>query len=139
MESYMATILRMTDRINLKIDEVTFIIAPLSYQRKQELASCTKIVNGEEHFDLLKSQALYIKYSLKDVKGITDVDGKDYELQFEGDCLTDDCVSEILSLEQREKLNIASWQLLNGLNDLKDPVTGDKLEGVELEVLSQGK
>lgn len=129
----MSKILRMSDRLHLKIDDITFVIAPLNYFRKQELASCTKIVKGEEHFDLVKSQALYIKYALKEVIGLKNYDDSDYELEFEGDCLTDDCVSEILNLEQREKLNISAWQLLNGVKELEN------VEGVELEVKSSGK
>ena len=135
----MSKILKMSDRINLTVGDITFVIAPLNYLRKQELASCTKIVKGEEHYDLLKSQALYIKYALKDIKGLEDYEGNEYKLSFEGDCLTDDCVSEILNLEEKEKLTIAAWQLLNGIKELVDPVTGEKLEGIELKVTSSGK
>lgn len=129
----------MSDRINLEIGELTFVLAPLDYLKKQELASCTKIIKGEEHYDLLKSQALYIKYALKDVKGLEDYNGDEYTLSFEGNSLTDDCVSEILNLEEKEKLTIAAWQLLNGIKELRDPITGEKLEGVELKVTSPGK
>ena len=135
----MSKILRLTDRINLEIGDITFVLAPLSYYQKQEIASCTRIVNGEETFDLMRAQFLYIKNGLKEVKGVTGFDDNPYELEFEGDILTDNCVSEIMNLEQREKLNIAAWQLLNGIKDLTDPVTGEELEGVKLEVKSQGK
>lgn len=135
----MAKILKMSDRIHLKIDEITFVIAPLSYMQKQELASCTKIIKGEEHYDLLRAQALYIKYGLKDVIGIEDYDGNEYKLEFEGDYLSDNCVSEVLSLDQRTTLTTSAWQLLNGIQELKDPITGEKLEGVELEVKSEKK
>lgn len=122
----------MSDRIHIKIDDITFVIAPLNYLRKQELAECTKLQDGKETFDLLKAQIYYIKYALKEVKGIKNYDGSDYELEFEGDCLTDNCVSEILNLEQREKLNIVAWQQLNGIKELED------VEGVELEVKTSG-
>lgn len=128
----------MTDRINLDIDGVTFVLAPLNYLQKQDLSSCTRIEKGEEQFDLLKSQALYIKYSLKGIKGLTQYDGNDYVLDFEGDNLTDNCVSEILNLEQREKLSTAAWTLLNGIQEITDH-NGKALEGVYLEVIPGGK
>lgn len=135
----MAKILRMSDRIHLKIDEITFVLAPLNYYQKQEIAGCTKMDGGNEVFDLLKAQFTYIKYGLKDIIGIEDYDGNKYELEFNGDELTENCVSEIMNLDQREKLTVSAWQLLNGVKELTDPVSGEPLEGVELEVKSQGK
>lgn len=132
----MAKILRLKDRIKLTIGEVTFKIAPLSYLQKQKLAGCTKMQDGKEIYDLARAQAMYIKFALKDIEGVEDYSGNKYELSFEGDELTDECVSEIFHLEEREKLNIAAWQLIQGVQDLKDPVTGEALEGVDLEVES---
>ena len=132
----MAKLMRLKDRVKLTIGEVVFTIAPLNYAQKQELSECTRISGGEEVFDLLKAQVLYIKYALKDIDGVEDYNGDKYELEFDGDVLTDDCVSEILCLEQKEKLTIAAWQILNGIQELRDPVTGKKLSGVKLEVES---
>ena len=128
----------MKDRISLKIGKVTFKLAPMTYLHKQELAQCTRLVSGEEHFDLLLAQSIYIKYSLKEVDGLKLYDGSKYELEFEGDYLTDGCVSEILNIEEKEKFCTAAWQLLNGVKELTNPVTGKKLTGVKLEVI-QGK
>ena len=132
-------ILRLTDRVNLRIGDVTFVIAPLNHFQKIELSNCTTIKNGEDHYDLLRAQALYLKYAIKDVSGIEDYEGNEYKLEFNNDELTDDCVSEILSLDQRSTLTTCAWQLLNGIKELIDPVTGDKLDGVELEVTFKGK
>lgn len=126
----------MKDRISFKIGSVSFILSPLSYLQKQELSDCTRMVAGEQHFDLVKAQSLYVKYSLKDIKGLKDYNGEDYKLEFDGDFLTDDCVSEILNLEEREKLTNASWQILNGIKPLEDPVTGKKLAGVKMEIIA---
>lgn len=136
----MAKILRMSDRIVFKIDDLKFKIAPLSNDRKNEIAACMKYQGGEQVYDLLKAQHLYMKYGLKDVEGIETYDGKKYKLEFEGDHLTDECVSEIFYLEQKGKLLTAAWQVLNGITDqLSDPMTGEKLDGVELEVESTAK
>jgi hypothetical protein len=131
----MAKILRMSDRLNFKIGSVEFIIAPLSNDRKLELAQCMRYQGGEQEYDLLRAQHLYVKYGLKGMKGVEDCEGNDYELEFEGDCLTDDCVSEVFYLEEKTLFLTAAWQVLNGLtNTLVDPVSGKKLKGVELKV-----
>ena len=135
----MAKILRLSDRIKLTIGEVVFTIAPLNYFQKIELSNCTMIRNGEDHYDLLLAQSLYLKYGIKGMTGVKDCDGNDYELEFKGDELTDECISEILHLEQRNKLTTAAWQLLNGIQELADPLTGKKLKGVKVEVVSSGK
>ena len=135
----MAKILRLTDRIKITIEEITFTISPLSHQKKLELANCTKIVDGENVYDLFKAQTLYLKNCLKDIEGVEGFDGEKYELEFDGDELTDDCLSEVLNLEQRHMLTSASWQLLNGYKELLDPITGEKLDGVSVEVVSKGK
>jgi hypothetical protein len=132
-------ILRLTDRIRLTIGDVVFVLAPLSHFQKIDLSNCTTIRNGEDSYDLLAAQALYIKYSVKSIEGLETYDGNKYELEFNGDELTDNCVSEILSLEQKSTLAISAWQLLSGIKDLVDPTTGEKLEGVELEVVGSGK
>lgn len=130
----MARILRLRDRVNLQIGEVKFTLAPLSHFQKQELAECTRIKDGEEIFDLTKAQALYIKYSLKGIDGVENYDGTKYELEFENGALTDDCVSEVLCIEQKKELLTAAWQILNGIQELIDPVTKKPLEGVDLSV-----
>lgn len=135
----MAKILSMKDRIKLTIGEIVFTIAPLSYGNKQELLSCTKVVNGEDHYDLLKAQALYIKYAVKGVEGIKKHSGEAYGLEFEGGFLTDDCVSELLSIECREELMVAAWQQLNGAQSVVNPVTFEKMEGIKVEVETEGK
>ena len=132
-------ILRLSDRIKLDIGGVVFTIAPLNQFQKINLANCTTIRNGQDHYDLLGAQALYLKYAIKDIEGVTDYDEKDYKLQFENNELTDECVSELLNLDQRSKLTTSAWQLLNGVKELTDPVTGEKLEGVTLEVVTKGK
>jgi hypothetical protein len=129
----------MSDRINLKIGSVTFVLAPLNYLRKQEISACTRLVAGEEHFDLLKAQATYLKYAVKDIIGLTNYNGDEYKPELQGDCLTEDAVSELLNLDQRSDLTTCAWQILNGIQELTDLETGKKMEGVELEVVSQKK
>lgn len=128
---------KMKNRIHLTIGEVEFVMAPLSLSQKYEITQATNIVNGEMVQNLFKSQCLYLKYGLKDIVGIEDYDGNKYELDFQDDILTDDCVSELLMLPIFEKMISAAFQFLNSIPDeLKDFSTGKKLKGATLEVKS---
>lgn len=114
---------RLSDRIKLKIGEVTFTIAPVSYFVKKEIGECSRVDGGEQVFDLGKAQYLYIKHALKGIEGINDWDGNAYELKFVGDCLTDDCLSELFYMEQKEEFLTACWTLLNNFS-LENTVEG---------------
>lgn len=132
----MTKILRITDRVDFKIGEVTFTCAPLNKDQKMEITSSFIEKGKDQKFNLAKAQQLYLKYSIKGISGVEDFHGNKYELSFdENGNLTDDCLSEILQIEQNPKLLTALWQNLNGYNeDLRDPVTNEKLEGVALEL-----
>lgn len=123
----------MSDRVSFTIDDVVFKLAPMNLIQKQEIADCMTTTSGNDRLALMMSQALYLKYSLKEISGVVGYDDKPYELKFEGDYLTDDCVSEILNLEQREKLTLSAWSILNGIDEK------NKIEGVKLEVIAGGK
>lgn len=128
-------ILRLTDRITLEVGPVTFKLAPLSYSQKAELSSCTKFQDGKEVIDTLKSTFLAIKFSLKEIKGVEDLDGKPYKLEFEGGVLKDECVEDILNLEQSSELTIAAFQLMQGIpKEIVSPITGKPLKGVSVSV-----
>lgn len=135
----MSKVLRMTDRIKLTISGIDFYIAPLAVFQKHDVQSCTYIKEGKEYYDLLKAQSLYIKYALKKVVGLKYHDESDFELKFDanGD-LSDESINEIFNMPIRSQLNTAAFQLLNGLTELQDPLTGEKLKGVEMEVVSEG-
>lgn len=135
----MAKILRMKDRIRVKIGDIEFLMAPLSYLHKQEIANCTRNSGGKEIYDFLKAQALHIKYGLKGVKGLKTYDDKDYELQFDGDCLSDECLNEILAIECNDKLSAAAWSILNGYDQEAISNNEKALEGIDIEVVSEGK
>lgn len=95
---------------------------------------------GEETIDLVRTQFLYIKYGLKGIEGIEDYDGKPYELEFEGDHLTDQCVDELFNFNQKDDFINIAWQLFNGMPDkIIDPQTGKQMKGVKLEVVGKTK
>jgi len=124
---------RMTDRMNIKIGEVVFTISPVNYFVKKEIGEASKIVGGEQTFDLGLAQYIYIKHALKSVSGLIDSDGNEYRLSFEGDTLTDECISELFYMEQREQFLTACWALLNEFSEKK------VIQGVALDLVRQVK
>lgn len=128
-------VLRMTDRIHLKVDGAVFVMAPLSADRKQEIARCTKIVNGETVLNLFEVQRLYLKHGLKEIIGVTDFYGEPYRLELIEGALTDGCISEVLMIAGKEKIMTAAMQVMNGVPEkIVNPLDGEVLEGVSLEV-----
>lgn len=121
----MARIYRTTDRIKLKIDDIIVTISPLSASQKAEI--------NTYHMDFAKGNiesatnavVTAMKYAIKDIEGVEDADGKPYELEFDGDYLSDDCVSDLLNLELNGKLQTVACSLANGVPNDFD------LEGVE--------
>lgn len=138
----MSKILKMTDRIKINVGKVSFTIAPLNQFQKIEISEQQKIgVGGDVEFDLMRAQTLLVKYGLKDIEGAFDLDGEPYKLEFDGDVLSDDCISEVFTLEQRPDYVTAHWQCLNEFPDkLVSPYDGKKLKGVALELVrNKGK
>jgi hypothetical protein len=92
-------VLRKSDRVKFKIDNVEFVIAPLSYRDRIELSTFSKTSAGEQASSYLEQTLLMIKKCLKDVKGLKDHAGKEYDLDFTSEDkseLTDDCADELL-------------------------------------------
>jgi len=139
----MAKVMRISDKIKIKIKDLEFLISPLSVEHKKNLANATTIIKGKETYDLYGAQCIYLKHGLKDVKGIEYFDGEKFELQFDDDektTLTDDCVTELMGLECKSDLMQTAMQLLNGFTDqIYDGHTGEKMKSVEVEVVSSKK
>jgi len=135
----MVKILRLSDRVKVKMGKISFLLAPLSNDRKREVSSCTTIKGGEAVFDYAMAQHLYIKYSLKKIEGVKTYDNENYELDFEGDSLTDDCVSDVFNLPQKGDLVSCAWQIMNGMPDKLVDDSGNKMQGVALEVVKKKK
>lgn len=133
-------IMRTTDRIHVKVDEITLIVSALSYQQKVEVQSCgINIGKDNNPLDVNKMMRLVIKYSVKGINGIETIDGSNYELEFKDEAkteLSDNCVEELLSIQlTSQKMIIALMGLIGGIpkdNTIVDPETGEKLKGVEI-------
>ena len=130
----MSKVMRMADRIRITVGKVVFILGPLSQMQKIELSECNKIdANGDSVYDLTRAQTLLVKYGLKGIEGVTDFEGNPYKVTLENGVLSDECVSEIFTIEERSLYIQSAWQCLNSVPDkLTDPVNGKKLKGVTL-------
>lgn len=127
----MICIPRLTDKIPVKVGDMKLFVSPLSVDHKMKIASFTKMDKGEERPDALKIALHTIKYALKGMEGVCNLDGTPYQLDFESDgSLTDTCLSEISNVLNNDKLAAACISVGNGNLDFK-------IEGVEIEVPKQ--
>jgi hypothetical protein len=122
---------RLTDRLPIKIDELTFWIAPLSFEKKQVLSTYTRMNGGVETIDFQKVAVATLKFTIKGVEGLTLADGSDYELEFDpaGD-LTDESVDVLLRLVQNERLIVACSRLANEFKEHEIPGVVIDMKGV---------
>lgn len=129
----MAKIYRTTDRIPIKIDDITVVIRPLSVHEKTEIqeAALAGRIKGDIK-EATRSVVLALKYAVQDIKGIVDSDGNQYKLQTEGGMLTDECVSDLMNLEMSRKLVMVCSSLANGIKTEFTDERGEAIEGVEL-------
>jgi hypothetical protein len=117
----------LNDRITVKVGELTFKLAPLSYKQKIEIQNIFKESKDAE------GSILCLKYSVKDVEGIETLNGEKYNLSFDESGLTDTCLNDLLNIELSPKLMIACATLVNGIpQEIVHPVTGKPLEGVKI-------
>ena len=136
----MAVILSMKDRIKLTLSDITFTLKPLSTMEQNEVSGHRKMEKGVEIEDLAMTSFAYIKYALKDISGVKMHNEEEYKLEFDGDYLTDDCVSEIFTLNLGAEFFHAVQSLR--YNDAKKKMTyfGTKkpLKDVKLEIIPHG-
>ena len=136
----MPTILSMKDRISLSMGEVSFKLKPLNAMEQNQVSSHKKMEAGKEIEDVFMSAFAYVKYAVKEISGVKMRNGDDYKLEFEGDYLSDDCVSEIFTLQ----LGAEFFHVVQSLrfNHIPEKLTyfGTKkaLKGVKLEVIPFG-
>jgi hypothetical protein len=110
----MIKIVRITDRLPVIVDGVTFYVAPLSSGAKAELLQAIEEKGGESKFDTVKYIKTLIKHCLKAIEGLEDMHGEPYKLSFDDSgLLTEDCVEELTQLAQVGKAmgTIANFSL----------------------------
>lgn len=124
-------IYKTSDRIKVKIDDISIKIAPLSYETKCEIQA--NLINGDT-LGIVKAAKLSIQHGVKEIEGVENADGSAYELQFENGALTEECVDDLLNIDQDNKLSFVCTKLLEGIpTSFVDPQTGKKIEGISIE------
>ena len=127
----MARIYRTSDKISVKIDDITLKISPLNFEQKCEIQ--TQLLSGKP-MDIVRAARMALKFSVKEVAGIEEEDGSPYQLEFDNDELSDHCIDDLLNLEQQEKISVLCTSLLHGVpKELIDPQTGKPMAGVKIE------
>lgn len=125
-------IYKTTDKIEVKIDGISFFISPLTYGQKCELQPLMfKAASGnmESAMDaVIKS----IKFSLKDVKGLYVDDDTEYKLVMDNGEVSDESIDDLMNLPMSSKLSAVCSSLINGLSTggIKSQ-DGSVIEGIE--------
>jgi hypothetical protein len=94
----MAKVYRVTDRIKVQIDDVTFEISPLTVMQKADIKGLVKRQGGEvvSGGDQMVREA--IRQSVKSVSGLVCVNGEPYVLAFKDGVLTDEAVDDLSNI-----------------------------------------
>lgn len=134
-------ILTLKDRIKLSIKKIEFTLKPLSQLERNSINSHKKSVSGATEDDILMSSFAYIKHAVVGIKGVKTYSGDEYELEFDGDYLTDDCASEIMCLNMGPEFYHLIQRLMYNEIPEKPTYAGTKkpLKGVKLEVMVDRK
>lgn len=129
----MAKIYRLTDRISVKVGDITIKLSPLTLHQKTEVQQAMMLgrLKGDVA-EATRGLVLSLKYSVKDISGVTDSEDSPYQLQFDGEHLSDSCVEDLLNLEITQKLTLICSSLVNGIPKEFTDAAGNKLEGVEI-------
>ena len=124
-------ILKLSDRISVKQDGIELIISPLSLEQKMEISGLNKIEGGESKVDRIGIALKTIKFSLKNVFGLTNHDETKYEPTFDSNgFLSDESVEEIFTALGNEPI----------FQSLSTIVGGElKVDGAEVSVFTKKK
>lgn len=128
----MAKIYRRSDKLKIKIDDITIEVSPLSVDQKSEIQEL--MVKGRVKGDVRavnQGLSLILKYGLKGISGVETHNGEAYALKFENGELIDECISDLMNMEVSEKIALVCTALVNKIPKEFTDTNGNKLEGVE--------
>lgn len=127
----MVKIYRTTDRIPVKIGSITVDVSPLSFEQKADIQA---MLMDNNPISIVKAAKQAVKYAVKGISGVKLSDGTNYELDFEGEVLSESCVDDLLNIDQDQKISLVCTTLLNGIpKEFVDPQTGKKIEGISIQ------
>lgn len=135
-------ILRLKDRLSLKVLDTEFIISPLTKQQQSKIQEYIKFKNGEAEVDPIMTSLLTVKYSVKGLSGVKTFDDQEYQLEFADEKkteLTDECAEDLLNLECKNELIMAISAIRSGKYDKVVGADGKELTGVSISYLNESK
>ncbi len=129
----MSRIYRCSDRLPVKIGDITFKISPLTFQARSEIQSDLMLASKGDMERAVQASYKSIKHAVKDISGLETYDGEDYKLSFDNEgSLTDECVSDLLNLEVFTELAMVAMSLLKGVPDKILDNDGKEIKGITL-------
>ena len=113
----MAKIYRLTDRIEVKLHDLKIKLSPLTLDQKTEIHSLVQ--EGAQKSDttlILKATRIALKYCIKEIQGLQDMDDGDYELEFDDNGhLSDDNVEDLLNMSYSQELATICSTMAGGI------------------------
>lgn len=125
----MIVVYRPTDRIPVRMGGATFWVSPLTNQQYAEVMALVQMRAGEEKVEPMALARKTLKFSLKEVEGLSYASGEPYVLSFdESGNLSDECVEDFIRMNGSANLITVCGQFsMNGVRELT-------LEGVEVDL-----
>lgn len=129
-------IYKTSSKIEVKIEDISIFVSPLSYHQKMELQGLmVKAANGDMNA-AMEAVVKALKMSVKDLKGVLILDDQgndvEYKLEFNGEELSEECVNDLLNMPISNKISTICTSLLAGVPDKIIGPDGEPLEGVSI-------
>lgn len=122
---------KTSELVKIKIGGLVVNVSPLTRYQK---AIVTKHISSGDVESVLEGSALALKYSIKSIEGLKNVDGSKYELELdENGLLSDSSLDDLLNAEISDEIQIIAGCMVNKIpSEFIDPDTGEKVKGISL-------
>jgi len=127
------TVYRSTDRIKIKIHDVELIVKPLSYFEKSQVEGILFKEGGVIRENSILALAKLIKYSIKEISGVNNLDGTPYQLSFDADgSLLESSIDELMNMGISNDLTIVLFGIRNSIPNEIVGVDGTPLKHIQI-------
>lgn len=126
-----------SDRFKVKIEDATFTLSTIEFEKSKEIAEATFIEAGEQRQDIAKAMKLTMKYSIRGIDGVNAMNGEPYPFKWgEDGYLCDEHVNVIFNNTVADKLYVAINAVKRGELGIVTTAKGDPLD-IEVEYLGK--
>ena len=129
-------IYKTSQKIEIKVDNLSIFVSPLSYHQKLELQGLMVKASQGDMEAAMQAIVKALKVSLKDISGVIteDEQGNDieYKLAFQDNEVSDECINDLLNMPCSNKISTICTSLLAGVPDQILGPDGKPLEGVSI-------